>query len=297
MPFYTRSRYGGYSGRSYGHSQAPSASVTEHNGMLLLTSSYSPELVAWLKALPQADRVCNYNEGKTWSVDPKHGSALKKAVHDILGIDVTIPQVAQLSQAERSETFEVRYVGGARQRGDNPERSATGFVQGEWKLIFGELAMRKYFGENDAKPGGIPTKYGVLGVTQDATEDDIRKAYRKMARVTHPDVCKEPDAEDRFKQVQSAYEILSDVSKRQKYNAGLKLQASLGGQRVSTDKVYYSPLRCGIITARVKPVAGNRFVVLEILSWKDILQGNKMLVTTWANGAKTFIEQWVEVVR
>jgi hypothetical protein len=264
--------------------------------MLVLHSSYNAELVGWVKSLPQSDRAYKPDE-KTWTIDPKHGDALKDAVSRYLGIDVTIPQVHKLDMAERIETFEVRYVGGARQRGENPERSATGCVGGEWNLIFGELAMRKYFGENDAKPGGIPTKYGILGVAPEDSGSDIQKAYRKMARLTHPDVCKETDAADRFRQVQDAYEILSDPAKRAKYNAGLKLQASIGGQRISSDKVYYSPLRCGIITARVKPVAGNRFVVLEILAWKDILQGNKMLVTTWANGAKTFIEQWVEVAR
>ncbi|MDP9242148.1 MAG: molecular chaperone DnaJ [Actinomycetota bacterium] len=60
--------------------------------------------------------------------------------------------------------------------------------------------------------------YEILGVTRDATTDDIRKAYRKLAREHHPDVSGAPEAEQRFKEISGAYEILSDPSKRQQYD-------------------------------------------------------------------------------
>lgn len=63
--------------------------------------------------------------------------------------------------------------------------------------------------------------YAALGVARDASADDIRRAYRKLARRYHPDVSKEPDAEARFKQVAEAYEVLKDAEKRAAYdNAG-----------------------------------------------------------------------------
>ena len=60
--------------------------------------------------------------------------------------------------------------------------------------------------------------YEVLGISKTATDDEIKKAYRTLAKKYHPDVCSEPDAETKFKEVQEAYEVLSDPTKRQQYD-------------------------------------------------------------------------------
>ena len=60
--------------------------------------------------------------------------------------------------------------------------------------------------------------YEVLGVSKTATDDEIKKAYRTLAKKYHPDVCKEPGAEEKFKEVQEAYDVLSDPQKREQYN-------------------------------------------------------------------------------
>jgi curved DNA-binding protein len=60
--------------------------------------------------------------------------------------------------------------------------------------------------------------YDVLGVSRDASPDEIRRAYRTLARRYHPDVNKEPDADERFKEIGEAYEVLSDEEKRQRYD-------------------------------------------------------------------------------
>lgn len=60
--------------------------------------------------------------------------------------------------------------------------------------------------------------YQTLGVPRSATEDDIKKAYRKLARRFHPDVSSEDDAETRFKEIGEAYEVLRDKEKRSAYD-------------------------------------------------------------------------------
>jgi len=61
--------------------------------------------------------------------------------------------------------------------------------------------------------------YEVLGVSRTATQDEIQRAYRKLARQHHPDVNKDPGAEDRFKEVSEAYNVLSDPQTRRRYDA------------------------------------------------------------------------------
>jgi curved DNA-binding protein len=60
--------------------------------------------------------------------------------------------------------------------------------------------------------------YEVMGVKRDATQDEIKRAYRKLARKYHPDVSKQSDAEERFKEVGEAYEVLKDPEKRTAYD-------------------------------------------------------------------------------
>ncbi|AUS09476.1 molecular chaperone DnaJ [Laceyella sacchari] len=60
--------------------------------------------------------------------------------------------------------------------------------------------------------------YEVLGVGRNASDDEIRKAYRKLARKYHPDVNKDTDAEQKFKEVKEAYEVLSDPQKKANYD-------------------------------------------------------------------------------
>ncbi len=60
--------------------------------------------------------------------------------------------------------------------------------------------------------------YEVLGVSKDASEAEIKSAFRKLAKKYHPDVSKEPDAAEKFKEAQEAYAVLSDKEKRQQYD-------------------------------------------------------------------------------
>ncbi|MGW6281355.1 DnaJ C-terminal domain-containing protein [Kribbella sp. NPDC055071] len=61
--------------------------------------------------------------------------------------------------------------------------------------------------------------YAILGLSRDAGADEIQRAYRRLARQYHPDVNKDPDAEERFKEVSEAYDVLSDPQQRKRYDA------------------------------------------------------------------------------
>ena len=60
--------------------------------------------------------------------------------------------------------------------------------------------------------------YEVLGVSKSASAAEIKKAYRKLSKQYHPDINKEPGAEDKFKEITEAYEVLSDDTKKAQYD-------------------------------------------------------------------------------
>ncbi|MTK87628.1 DnaJ domain-containing protein, partial [Turicibacter sanguinis] len=73
--------------------------------------------------------------------------------------------------------------------------------------------------------------YEVLGVSKTATDQEIKRAYRKLAKQYHPDVATEANAEEKFKEVQEAYEVLSDEQKRAAYDQyGHAATDGFGGQ-------------------------------------------------------------------
>jgi DnaJ-domain-containing protein 1 len=206
-----------------------------------------------------------------------------------LGETITAPAVPHQVATTETRILDVRYISSTKDRGDG-SRSAFAWIDGSWAAIFPEPVLRAWFNA-DARPDESPTLYAVLGVAASTAADELRSAYRRLARTWHPDVCREPDAKEQFQRIQRAYEVLRAPNTRARYDAGLALAASVASRAERVDYAdtgfgYRAPLRCGLIMTEGHEVLG-RFVVQQIIMWQDIVRGDgKVLVTSWPMGAE-----------
>ena len=97
----------------------------------------------------------------------------------------------------------------------------------DWGDDYEELGQRRNTKEDKefrdaANNDELPNYYEVIGVSKNATPDEIKKKFRELAMKTHPDKTKE-DSEDKMAELNKAYEILSDKERREKYDRYLKI--------------------------------------------------------------------------
>ena len=136
--------------------------------------------------------------------------------------------------------------------------------------------------------------YAILGVERGAGDDEIKKAYRKLARKYHPDVSKEPHAEERFKEVSEAYETLKDAEKRAAYDqlgrhaAGEEFRPppdwgqSFGGGQFSFDDIDLADLFAGFAGrqrgggARDRPIPGADYEAGVRLTFEQAFHGTEI---------------------
>lgn len=297
--------------RTYRPSAAPFARLIPVAGGLAFESSYSQTLVSRLKADIPADSRSWDHANKRWLVTAQYGGVCAKLVEDYLGITIAVP--AQ-STAPITETrlLRIEYIGRAKSHGNEDDLSAFAYCDGSWSVIFPERVLRAWFSAIPDDPREAPTLFAALGVKKTATPDEIKSAYRRMARLTHPDVNHEPNAAEQFKAIQRAWDILSNDVARKKYIAGLKFAAQAReAERIAQARDrkalyedhmydydgnlvgYQSPIRCGWILM-LGQMNLARFVASNILEWQDITSPDgKILVTSWPKGADMFMSQWV----
>ena len=273
------------------------AELKQAGSSLALLSDYSPALVAALKAtVPYTARRWE-PDMRAWLIDPAYGMVVQQIVKQHLGVDVHVPQV-QNQNALTTRLLRVEYIGQTKDRQGSDERTAFGFVDGQWAVIFPENVLKKWF-DVESAPTEKPTLYGMLGVPRAANVAEIKTAYRRAARQWHPDVNRDPDAPEQFMAIQRAYEVLGNELARRKYDAGLQLEASLrqtSGMGRLDDMLfvgYRAPLTCGYILA-IGVESLGRFVVREIKAWEDIArEDGRIMVSSWPRGAEIFQVQWV----
>jgi len=276
---------------------APARLIPMKDGTIGFESPYDRGLVGALKSqIPYSDRRWDPGQ-KLWFVAPQHATALADLAERYLGKRPKVPTVTATA-ANTTQLLQVKYIGAAKERG-NGMRTSSGWANGGWTVIFPESVLKDWFCVDQDKPESGATLYAVLGIGQAATVPALKKAYRAAARQWHPDVCKEDGAEEQFKRINEAYQVLQDPLQRRKYDAGLQLAASItnGAGRDKfmkvQDSVWRPPLRCGYILVNGVEQLG-RFVVSEIIQWEDIIDTRgRTLVTSWKYGDDRFIERWV----
>jgi molecular chaperone DnaJ len=143
--------------------------------------------------------------------------------------------------------------------------------------------------------------YKTLGVDKKASQEDIKKAYRKLARQYHPDTNKDAGAEERFKEISEAYDVLGDPEKRKKYDRGGMFAGAnpfgggAGQQGGTTDFGSFSDILSGIFNTgggrgtRTKPATerGKDLETTVTLSFEQALTGAQVPVTVATHTACT----------
>jgi molecular chaperone DnaJ len=140
--------------------------------------------------------------------------------------------------------------------------------------------------------------YKTLGVERKASADEIKKAYRKLARKYHPDTNKDAGAEDRFKEISEAYDVLSDPEKRKKYDRGGLFNTAnpfgggATGGTTATDFGGFSDILSGIFNAgggrartRPAPEGGRDLETTVSLLFDQAVAGAQVPVTVATHSA------------
>ncbi|MEA4811186.1 MAG: DnaJ domain-containing protein [Anaerolineaceae bacterium] len=262
---------------------------------LVVDTPYSLELVASIKSLPVTERAYD-PQYKVWKVAPKHASVIAQWIEGFIGDRVTIPPLPILGETETEKALVVRYVGGCKARADGSS-NAFGLVGTEWSVIFPEQVLRNYFGGSVARPRDKQSYFGILGLSQACTGEDVSRTFRRLAFQWHPDRCREFDAAEVFMKIKNAYDVLKDNEKRARYEAGLAFEAKLGTSLLrdaadcETPYGYRAPLRSGKI--RMLGIEKlSRFEASKILAWDDVIDSQgRTLITSWPQGVKEPVEE------
>jgi hypothetical protein len=295
-------------------------------------TSFSPRLFHAFKTRIPAGRRRWDRAHRRWLVDASEAERCAALAELILGVRPDLPGAAPPAPSE-TRLIQVEYLGRCKPR-DGGESRATAWADGWWSVVFPEDVLREWFepGPEDADPtvdvfatgagtstsattraaGGSArrstqpasrpqpprTLYALLGLRPSATADEVKAAYRRLAKQWHPDVCAEPDATERFKTLGAAYEVLKDEALRRRYDAGLALEAHARALDPATanhptQDAYSAPLRCGWVRCEGRVKLGQ-FAVSRIEQWEPITdEWGRELVTSWPPGARHFVSQWV----
>jgi len=289
--------------------------ITRLRDGLAINAPYNADFIKSLKdAIPHNKRTWSKPD---WVVAKEYEFTITGFILIYYGVPPVIVDKSNEAPEKIQKTIKVEYIGRCKKKdtSNTPSvspsisggPSASAWVDGGWTTIILESALRGWFEKKtDRNPDGTDTLYTILGVSMDATQDEIKKSYRRMARQWHPDINREdPDAAEMFKKINDANQKLSDPISRKKYNFMLDVMKRTEPPKDKTNPSnamkshyddlygYRSPLLCGYLDVE-GVMSFGKLVVEKINAWNDITDPNgKTMVTTWINGDKTFTIYWV----
>lgn len=277
------------------------ATLHLENGDLILKTPYNRTLVDDLKAsVPLYARRWEPKR-KVWVIAYIHGQDVVDVVKRNLRENLAIPKQSTYANspvATQTQVLRIEYIGAAKEREDG-SLSAMAYCNGDWSVVLPLSVLREWFeGDNSeaVKPDVAPNFYVVLGVKRNATDDDIKRAYRIAAKTWHPDV-NQDDTTKQFQIIQRAYEVLN--TQRKKYDAGLRLQQDSEKKQSRKERyaaqhnLWLPPKRAGLLTVECKETVG-RLMVSRILFWDEILDSQgRILVSYWETDKDKFTMEYV----
>jgi hypothetical protein len=244
-------------------------------------------------------------QSRSWIVTPEGIGTVQAFLESHIGhVEIPPLDATNAIAATIQKTLAVEYIGQCKER--DGIVSALGSVRGFWSVEFPEEILKSWFERKPTKDSA-QTFYQTLCVFETATADEIKSAHRRLARQWHPDVCGEPEASDKFRELTDAYDILRDPQKRKRYDAGLFFDRE---SKKSKDAIYHpsdlrhgmrslypayfrAPLRCGLITADgVQRL--SRFAVSKILAWDDITdEAGRVMTASWNKFTESIEIKWL----
>lgn len=197
----------------------------------------------------------------------------------------------------------VRYLGNTKAQAGYDQRVAFGHDGKEWMSVFPESVLVDWMSGVSSDPSKATTLYGVLGVSRDASGDEIRKAFRSAARKWHSDTNQlYQNSDPVFIRIKEAYDILSNENKRARYNAGIALEKTIRKEvnppQQDWTQGFRPTKRAGYVLVEGTHNSRGQFVVKTILDWQPITDDKgRELISTWRTGEKTYTENWMVVAQ
>jgi hypothetical protein len=297
--------------------------ITIEGGLYALRSPKDFKLIEALKTyIPTKHRAWS-GETFAWMIHPSAVEQCKQAIK-AAGYDVPeFPPIgSQEIAAPVQRTLRVEYIGQCKEReggavsalattnASNPYQDyRTGETRYQWAIEFPESVLKSFFEMKPAGDTGSQTFYQILCVFETASDEEIKKAHRRLALQWHPDRCREENAADMFRSIDEAYKGLRDPQMRRRYDAGLYFEREArkpalnaadpsfdfnipGRRRRFENKYFRAPFRCGVVAVEGSPSL-KRFVVSKISSWRDIEDGQgRVMITSWSKQTNSIEVQW-----